>query len=579
MLFKNYFKQCLGFIVFSLLLIACSKNSSSSFVNYEYLAVQIEKGDNWSIMDNNGKIVVMEEYASEDEISFITPEGVYWVKSNEDDKFRLYSIESPKKPISKGEYVYVTNFINGNAFCSDGLSPIQVVDTKGNVKKTLPKEIRAVRRSSKYSSDGVIYIEKTGKFAGLLDFEGNLVTKAQYSEIYSFSDGVAVVEKNNDNDKLYIIGRDGKEKGVIDLNRYKIVDYEFREGKLPVLDLSDNNRLLYLDKKGDVALEIPTKISADWEATFVDGYAVVSCENIDGVEVVDLVRGIATVGKYGVIDEKGEVVIRVGKYDRICNYGNGRFLVGTKNGNGKYYVVDRDDNPITDDYEGAILLPFVNKFAMRDGDNYILVDTNGNEIKNSEFENFISQWYEVVMYNDINQMATDIVEKISPKGYNPIQCKQNLKDVVNVLKLNSETQKRGYRYIELGSFKADIYDVDVFLQFDERTLVEKTHKEVVNDGWFSHEKIVSDGWGWNENAKLFVVEMDISELDPSLDIELLKEAVGKKLEDKGFKLVADGPYYEIKNGDKYAGVNINVEDGKVQVHFYPYKEFSEDQFE
>ena len=55
--------------------------------------------------------------------------------------------------------------------------------------------------------------------------------------------------------------------------------------------------------------------------------------------------------------------------------------------------------------------------------------------------------------------------------------------------------------------------------------------------------------------------------------------MGKKLEDKGFKVVADGPYYEIKNGDKYAGVDINVEDGKVQVHFYPYKEFSEDQFE
>ena len=44
MLFKNYFKQCLGFIVFSLLLIACSKNSSSSLVNYEYILHQFFGG-------------------------------------------------------------------------------------------------------------------------------------------------------------------------------------------------------------------------------------------------------------------------------------------------------------------------------------------------------------------------------------------------------------------------------------------------------------------------------------------------------------------------------------------------------
>ena len=573
MLLKNYIKQCLGFVVFSLLLTACGKNTGSSQVNYEYLAVQIEKGDNWSIMDSNGKIVVKEEYAPKDEISFITSDGVYWVKSNDDDKFRLYSVESPKKPISKGEYVYVTNFINGNAFCSDGLSPIQVVDTKGNIKKTLPKEIRGVRVLSKYSSDGVLYSDNVlGGKAGLLDFEGNIVTKAQYSEIYSFSDGVAVVEKDNEYDKLYIIGRDGKEKGVIDLNRYKVVSYEFREGKLPVLDLNDNKRLLYLDKKGDVALEVQTKLSADWEATFIDGYAVVSCENnLEGVQVVDDIKGVAFVGKYGVINDKGEIVIRVGKYDRICNFGNGKFLVATKNGNGKYYVVDSDDNPITDDYNGAILLPVVDKFAMWDRDNYILVDSNGNEMKNSEFANFADQWFRSVMFSDINQMATDIVDKIDPKGYIPIQCKQNLKDIVNVLKIDVEKQKRGNIFIEIDSFKADIYDVVVSLQFDKDVLIEKTHKEVVNDGWFSHEKTVSDGWGCNDDAKLFAVAMDITELDSNLDVELLKEIVGKKLKEKGFKVVADGPYYEIKNGDKYSGVYI----GGTQIAFYPYKEYSE----
>ncbi len=575
MLMKNYFKQGLGFIAFALLLIACSGNPDKGRVECKYLPVQIESGDNWSIIDSNGKIVVKEEYAPEDEISFITPDGVYWVKSDDDNKYRLYSIESPKKPISEGEYVYVTNFVNENAFCSDGLNPIQVVDTKGNINKTLSKEIRGVRVLSEYSSDGVLYVDKTGKFAGLLDFEGDIITKAQYSEIYSFSEGVALVEKEQENNKLYIVGSNGKENGVVDLNKYKVIDYKFSEGKLPVIEIGNDDRLLYLDKTGDIALEMPSKIRANCEASFLDGYAVISSEDVDGIHIYDDNGRIALAGKYGVINEKGETIIRVGKYDRIVNIGNGRFIVSK---NDKYSVVDSQDNAITNDYKAALTFSFDGNFVMWE-DSYVLVGSDGREIKNSEFEIFSNTKCLFAMFNDINQIASDLVAQIDPKGYKPIQYKQKLNEIVNVLNLNIEKHKSGNRFIKLESFKADIYDVDVYLEFDKDVLIEKTHKEVVNDGWFSQEKIVSDGWGCNDEAKLFSVSMDISKLDPNFNIELFKEIMGEKLEAKGFKVVADGPYYEIKTGDKYAGVYISVDDGYVQIAFYPYKEHSENQFE
>lgn len=576
MLSMNKGKQLLGLIAFSLFLTACGGNSDSSRFEFNYLAVQVEHGDNWSIIDGNGKIVVKEEYAPEDEISYITSEGVYWVKSNDDDKFRLYSIESPKKSISKEEYTYATNFVDGKAFVSDGENPIQVIDTKGNVKETLAKEIRLVRVANKNYSDRIAYVDKTEKW-GFLDWNGEIVIKAQYSEIHPFSNDVALVKKEGEENKLYIIGRNGKEKGVINLNKYKVVDYEFKEGKLPVCDLNKDNRLLYLDTKSEVALEISSKVRADWEASFLDGYAVVSCEDAGGIEVFDQ-EGIAFVGKYGVIDTEGETVIRVGKYDRIHNIGNGKFFVG--NNKGKYKVVDSEDNAITDDYEGALLIPFENSFVMWEGSNYILVNADGKEIKNSEFKKLSDLWYSNVVYFDLSQIAKDLVAQIEPKGYTPIIGKQQVKDIANVLNLKPENQKREKRYIELESFKADVYDVEASLDFNERILIEKTHKEVINDGWFAHEKTVSDGWFWNEEAMLQSVYLRISKLDRIIDTEKLKEEIGKALEKKGFKVVADGPYYEAKNGDKYAGVSINTGIGEnyIEITFYPYKEHSENQF-
>ena len=114
--------------------------------------------------------------------------------------------------------------------------------------------------------------------------------------------------------------------------------------------------------------------------------------------------------------------------------------------------------------------------------------------------------------------------------------------------------------------------------FNERTLYEKTHREVVNDGWFSHEKTVSDGWSWNENAMLENVYLIIDELHEEINVERLSEEIFKALGKKGFEYAADG-YYEAKNGDKFAGVEVSPGYKKISVIFYPYKKYSENQFE
>lgn len=565
MLMKNIVKQFWGLIILPLCLISCGDNSDSGIFEYNYLAVQVEKGDNWSIMDSDGKIIVKEEYSPKDEISIITPDGVYWVKSGIDAKFRLYSIDSPKKPITSEEYTYATIFLNGKAFVSDGENPIQVIDTKGKVKKTLPREIRLVRAYDNVVSDRIAFCDKNEN-VGYLDTDGDIVIKAQYEEAYSFSDGVALVGKKGESNKFYIIGENGKEKGVVDLGRYEVIQYNpiFTEGKLAVKEKANYNKLLYLGKDGKVALELP-KIYKDcgYYSNFFGGYAIVKDKDRNE----------------GVINDKGEFVIRIGKYDNIYNLKNGTFLAGNNGAKDKYGIVDGEDNIIIEaNYEGALLLMLGDNYVMRDGSDYLLVDANGDEIKNGQFQNIHASWYMQAISHDIRQIATDLVAQIETKGYAPILGKRNIKDIANALNQKTEDQPRGKKYMNLPSSKADIYDVEISLGFNERTLYEKTHKEVVNDGWFAHEKTVSDGWFWNENAVLDNVSFRIANLHEDINVERLAEEIFEALKEKGFDYAADY-YYEAKNGDKFAGVGVTPGYKEISVTFYPYKEYSENQFE
>jgi len=548
----------------ALYLTSCGGGSDKSDFKLDYLAVQIEKGDNWSIMDANGKILVKEEYSPEDEISVVSPEGVYWVKSGIDGKFRLYSIDSPKQPIISDEYAYVTIFMDGRSFVSDGENPIQVIDTKGKVRNTLSKEIRAVMSFENIMSDRIAYVNKNGD-CGYLDMDGDIVVEAQYYQVYPFSDGVALVE-NADENKLHIIANNGKEKGTIDLDRYEVANFLpiYKEGKLAVTEKANHNRLLYLGKNGEKVLEFPKNYErSGLYSNFYGGYAIVEDNE----------------GNSGVINEDGEVVIRVGKYDKILNLRNGTFIVGYSGSKDKYGIVDSEDEIIIENnYNGALVYMFGDNYVMHDNADYLLVKPNGDEIKNSQFQNVSADWYKQVVFHNVQQIAADLVAQIETKGYTPILGKQNVKDIANALNQKVEDQSHGKKYMDIPSFKADVYDVKVSLGFNERTLYEKTHREVVNDGWFSHEKTVSDGWSWNENAMLENVYLIIDELHEEINVERLSEEIFKALGKKGFEYAADG-YYEAKNGDKFAGVEVSPGYKKISVIFYPYKKYSENQFE
>lgn len=123
MTIKQYFRHipfsiaACRVLTLSLLSSSCREQTASESMNrLDYMAVQIDENDSWSIMDNSGKIIIEREYSPKGSISKIYPNGLFWVRQNE--KNSLFSIESYKKAINTQEYDQVTDFVDGRAFAS-----------------------------------------------------------------------------------------------------------------------------------------------------------------------------------------------------------------------------------------------------------------------------------------------------------------------------------------------------------------------------------------------------------------------------------------------------------------------------
>lgn len=546
MLLKRLCKLFLGLMV--LVLTACSGGSETNkgVTSLDYLVVQIEKGENWSIMDANGKVVVKEEYAAEDEISTIYPEGVYWVKTKSDQKYRLFSVDLPKSPLASDEYEQVTDFSDGYAFVSHITSPIQMINTKGKVVKTLSNEICGVRA---FSDGMAIFKSKNGMY-GYLGMDGEIIIKAQFKEAVEFSEGLALVQE--DNDDCFIIDKKGKKKGEIKEGKYRPLAWTFSEGKLPVED-EQTEKLVYINEKGNVVLK-PVKDYEYSENGFVAGHAIVRNENRE----------------WAVINDKGENTIRVGKYSWIFSLGNELFAVQK---NDKWGVVDAEDNTVIDfNFSEILKAKMGNNFICQES-SYFFVNEQGEEVKNSEFENINAERLFGVEFVDIESMAKTMVDRIGAKGYEPISGKKSVKDIAKVYTLDAQKQSHYEKDLNVEGFKADLYDVAVRLHFNEYIVEEKTHKEVVSDGWFASEKTVSDGWDWNDKATLECVVLTM-ELNNNVKFDKMADAIAEQLEKKQFVYVGLKPserVYEIKNGEKLALAAVVEEAGGsiIAIYFYP----------
>lgn len=501
-----------GIIVATLLFCSCGKEKSG--YNLEYLAVQMSKGDSWSIIDKDGNEVVKEEYPSDSKISEIH-NGVYWVQS--DSKYQLFNIENPKKPVVDEVFADVTPFYSGVAVVSNPNQPIQIIGKDGKIVATLGKDIKRCFSISK-EGYGIFYNQE--KKYGVINSNGQVIIPPAYSSIYCCNEGIILAQKSEDDNTLLILDMKGEKQGEIDTRKYEKLFGNYSEGKLAVRNAGDENgQVIILDKTGKKLFEIKKSRALYAYLCYNSGY--LAFENGDF--------------KCGIANDKGEIVIRP-KYDKIRNIlGGGLFFA--KKGD-KCGVIDAEDNTIIDfDFDDGIL-GMGDNFLMQDGESYSLINKEGKEI--IAFDNISNEEIGYVDYVDLESISASILKSIEEfEQATPIS--QSVKTIFKELDINRAGYSRGITH---RTTLDDKVNVILEITYDNNLAEEKFHTEKVNDGWFTYDRNVSDGVHWT-NAIPERISGTISLTDAAgINIPDLYKALLAKLSD-GRKKLSDTKFSKI----------------------------------
>lgn len=524
----------MGVLAITALMASCgSSESKKDEQKVDYLAVQIDKDDSWSIIDANGNVVVDREYDKDNVLSSVYDGGIYWVQSN--GKFRLFSIDSPKKSLTDDEYDKVTIFREGRAFASVTGQPILMLDEKGNHLKTLSKD---VARAFAFFDGMAPYQDQEGKW-GFLNKSGDIQIPATYSAIHNFGSGVCCVYTDAEMTAVTLIDKKGNA-----INSWSKQKYNPRqlpsEGKIGVEVDGDSEHpsVAYLDVKGN---ELFGKFAGySTPECYYGGYAVL--------------RNFMT-EEYTVINDKGEKIIRSGKYKSIDNMGNATF--GVKKGE-KYGVVDAEDNALVDfDYDGICPLRLGENYIMISGNYFVVVTPKGEEIKKAEFRTFNSGGTSgYAEYVDLQAIADTFTQDVSTKGVVCCNGQEDMASIAKSLKLELDSVSP-YASSVSTSFHTSWCTMERILHFTGNLKNELFHEETSNDGWFEYTTQVSDGFEWNPDAKLerMVVSVNI----PKEYNEAFISCVKKSILAKGFTQSDYDGEFLCGSGDNAKRIIINSE--------------------
>lgn len=371
-------KKIFVFAALTVALCGC-KSGVENLNHFEHLAVKMEAGDDWSIIDAQGKLIAEEEYAADCDVSRIY-NGTYWVKNK--DGYNLYNVSDPKNPINDEPYEQATVFVNDRAFVAHAGKPIQLIAPDGSVVKDFGKGVSKV---TVFSRDGyAVFQDAKTKLCGYLDRDGEVALPAKYLDTTPLTDDVTLVMTDSANLKkniLTIIDKEGKQTGKINMEKYVPLSLFFIDGLLPVIQKeAQTKRIEFIDKEGNKTLTLRKS-----EAYSVNGMMLTGL--LTGL--FNLWNGYAVYtdkdGKYGVADKNGESVIRA-KYDMLENFGDGKFRAKR---NDKWGVIDKDDKEILPfEYAYIYAEKLGGNYIVKDGSQLCVVGEDGKKAFNDEFNTF-----------------------------------------------------------------------------------------------------------------------------------------------------------------------------------------------
>lgn len=377
--------------IFCLSLFSCSKFGGS---DNELVSVQLEDSKMWSIMSaGNGEIVVGDEF-------FAPPsdvvKGAFFVE-NEKGEFDLYDIKDTKNRLNRSSYNVITNF-NRQGFSIVRVKdePWQIIDTKGEVKATLDKNLTVI---SGFSDDGLALIQNPDNLKGYVDTEGNMVIKPRYGFATVFSDGVAFVLSKIENDHSYFSALNVQGETIFTFNDTKYSDVSlFNDGYMFAVE---GDHVVLVNKEGKKVMKVS------------NGTDLSNFSNYKG-------NIIYYDGQYYGVKNIEEKILLRAKYKSLKFDSDGNLLA--LNSNDQFGVINVNDDIIMPfDYNELYYLA-PDRYISRAGKIYVIIDTKGKEVSDKAFDKF-----------SLHQDASNRTELISSQNNEAIINELQRRYLLNLL--------------------------------------------------------------------------------------------------------------------------------------------------
>ena len=420
------------FIIFLITLSTGCGSKSSYYDQVALVAKDDSKGD-YGFVNLKGEVVLDFNFNKKPSImhegfSFFKNDNkkVVYIKKNGDD--------------IKTQFIKTSHFNNGLALVTKEKGKLQYIDKNLKEIITLDKNIE---EAGYFFNDRAKFRGKNGKW-GFIDMAGNIIIKAQFDHVESFSDGGAMVRQRDENDRDIIY------RGIVDVNGEEIIKLDddftslsgFYNG---VAAYSKPNERGYLNKKGKVIIK-----NKDWDFIypFHEGFACVQ-EN----------------GDYGLIDKKGNRIIKPREEAPIMLFNDLAVYIYVNN----FGFIDKNrSEKIKADYQFA--LPYFDKGAfVRDGNDWIYINKKDKQINNLElkrlyYRDFIDNIIKTTYPIDIQETMKS--EYIDIDGILENLFKRSGIDYFGVTKNNNPEVALDYvlEFLESypeSNFKADLNKDDI----------------------------------------------------------------------------------------------------------------------
>lgn len=477
-----------------------TKGSSDTSTGPEYVFLRMLPGDNLgkvSLVDAKGNTIT--NYDENYEFSEVGS-GAFWINSG--SGYMLYNISNPQMPVRNDMYPMVTPFGDGVAAVGDGLSPIKLVNTKGETIVELPAWICEVGAFA----DGLApFCDSRNHSWGYIDTKGNVAIKAEYLEAYPFYNGIAQVGLW-EGCTMSMIDKSGKPLSF---------DYDHYDNRYDIDSFFDEETEKWgvRDVKTNKVLIPPM-------------YSSVLVASNDRIIVYSDEQG-------GIVDRENRPIVPLVNYASIYPLAFGNFLYTAPDAASgtEMMKAGRGADPI-----------FVPGYCTW------IMNSNGKKSKEifGTKINILTTDAKVT-YTDLGQALTPVLDQLKYDEAFGFKTGTTVPEVAKRLDWNvSKDNLINFRHpYNIMSYYPDLpggESCDVILKFDGELTRPVTHTEERGSGWLTYEEEVLDGYEFNPETKLSDIYIRLnSVLNKEANGELLR-SIEKAVNAKGLDNVTLGRY-------------------------------------